>query len=164
MANGGMSLGRELLGVHQQLRARLSAIERALEADVTDAAMFRSSCLVFCRAVRRHHVGEDDAAFTVLRRHQPELGIVLDNLMQDHQFLDPMLERLELLAAEQSVHRERGAIELEVAGISAVLTNHLAYEERVLVSVLDGLEVDDDSWEAQALRGPLDGIFEPAES
>jgi hemerythrin-like domain-containing protein len=159
-----MTLGRELLGIHRQLRARLSGIERALEIDVSDAAAFGNSCLVFCRALRRHHVGEDDAAFQVLRQRRPDLGAVLDNLMQDHRFLDPMLERLEKMATEQSADTDRGAIDLEVAGISALLTNHLAYEERVLVSVLDGLEVEGDSREVQALRAPLDGIFEPADS
>ena len=53
------------------------------------------------------------------------------------------------------------AVEREFAGIAAVLENHLTYEERVLVSVLDGLHVDPGSPDDSALRAPLQGILEP---
>ena len=147
--------------MHGRLRARLSMLESTLDAGAEGAKAFRDSCLAFCRALRRHHMGEDGGAFPVLRRHAPDLADVLDALLRDHEFLDPLLNRLELLLAERSAP-DAAALERELAGISAVLENHLAYEERVLVSVLDRLEVDAGSQEDQDLRAPVDGIFEPA--
>lgn len=44
-----------------------------------------------------------------------------------------------------------------------MLSNHLAYEERVLVSVLDTLRVAPDSTDGAALRAPLEGIFPVAD-
>lgn len=151
-------LGQQLRRVHDRLRARVSAIEDALDAGPDDPAALRTSCLAFCRALRRHHVGEDDDAFVVVRRHDPQLGDALDALVRDHEFLDPMLDRLEVLV-EQPDAADHVTVEREVAGIAAVLSNHLAYEERVLVSVLDGLRVAPDSPDGQALRAPLEGIF-----
>ena len=153
-------LGQDLLRVHGWLRARVSALESALDLDPDDVAALRDSCLAFCRAVRRHHIGEDDGAFGVLRHHAPELGDVLDALVRDHEFLDPLLERLEGLVAEAPADGDRTAVERELAGISAVLENHLAYEERVLVSVLDGLQITPGSAEDGALRAPLMGILD----
>lgn len=157
-ATSATGLGQELLAVHRQLRVRVSQLERALEAGLDDVADFGRPCLAFCRGLRRHHIGEDDGAFEVLHRHRPDLGDVLDALTRDHEFLNPMLDRLEgLLSAGDA--EERGALEREVGGIAALLENHLAYEERVLVAVLDSLEVEAGSADEAALRAPLDGIF-----
>lgn len=153
-------LGRELRRVHDRLRVRVSALESALDVGADDAATFRDSCLAFCRALRRHHVGEDDGAFAVLRRHDPGLGDVLDALVRDHEFLDPLVERLEALVAATPTTGHDVAVERELAGIAAVLENHLGYEERVLVAVLDDLRVEPGSPDDRALRAPLQGIFE----
>lgn len=147
--------------MHGQLRARVSALESALDTDAADAEAFARSCLVFCRALRRHHQGEDGGAFPVLRRHDPALGDVLDALVRDHEFLDPLLDRLEALMGDDRTDRDAAAVEREVGGIAAVLENHLAYEERVLVSVLDRLQVAPGSVDEAALRAPLDGVFAP---
>lgn len=80
-----------------------------LETGLVDVDAFTDSCLAFCRSLRRHHVGEDQAAF----------------------------------------------------GIAAVLENHLDYEERVLVSVLDRMDVVPGSADDGALRAPLRGVLEP---
>lgn len=153
--------------MHDQLRARIGTLESSIGESTTgagpvDVESFRTSCLAFCRALRRHHIGEDHGAFPVLRRHNPALGAVLDDLVRDHAFLDPMLDRLELLAAEGAPDRT-AAVEREVAGVAAVLDNHLAYEERTLISVLNALAIEPGSPTDEALRAPLDGIFHPAD-
>lgn len=153
-------LGRELRRVHDRLRARVGALESALDVGADDATAFRDSCLAFCRALRRHHVGEDDGAFVVLRRHDPGLGDVLDALVGDHEFLDPLLDRLEVLVAGSPTTGHEVTVERELAGIAAVLENHLAHEERVLVAVLDDLRVEPGSPDDRALRAPLQGILE----
>lgn len=93
-----------------------------------------------------------------MRRHDPALGEVLDDLVRDHAFIDPMLDCLELLLADAGADRDVAAAERELAGIAAVLENHLAYEERVLVSVLDTLQVEAGSGDEGLLRAPLDGV------
>lgn len=157
-------LGQELLRVHHQLRARLAALESTLDAEGADPVAFRTSCLAFCRALRRHHIGEDEGAFGVLRRHDPGLGEVLDALVADHEFLDPMLDRMQVLLDDARAGGDPAAVERELAGISAVLENHLAYEERTLVTVLDQLTATAGSPEERALRSPLDAVFESADS
>lgn len=158
MAPTAAPLGQELLRVHRQLRERVAALEDALDDDVADPAAFRDSCLAFCRTVRRHHLGEDDRAFPLLRRRHPELADALDALVRDHEFLDPLLDRLEVLAADRPDGADRTDVERELAGISAVLENHLAYEERVLVALLDRLSPDDDPAGVKALRAPIDAV------
>ncbi len=154
-------LGQELLQVHGRLRARVDALTSTLETGLTDVDAFADSCLAFCRSLRRHHVGEDQAAFGVIRRHAPDLADALDALSRDHEFLDPLLDRLEALATDGPPGGDHVAVQRELDGIAAVLANHLAYEERVLVSVLDRLDVAPGSADDQALRAPLRGVLEP---
>lgn len=151
--------GQELLRIHRQLRARLVAITATLERGIPEPESFATSCLAFCRALRRHHLGEDDAAFGVVRRHAPELEDALAELVRDHEFLDPMLDRLEVLSGDPARAPADPALQREVDGIAAVLENHLAYEERVLVDVLDRLPVAAGSEDDQALRAPFQGLF-----
>ena len=94
-----------------------------------------------------------------MRRHAPDLDEAIDALVQDHEFLDPMLDRLEAMAVDRHA-RSEAALRRELDGVAAVLANHLAYEERVLVELLDRLPVEPGSAEDQALRSPLEGIFD----
>lgn len=155
-----VDLGQELLRVHGRLRARVSALTSALDTGLEDLDGFGASCLAFCRSLRRHHVGEDEAAFGVIRRHAPELGDALDALTRDHEFLDPLLDRLEAMTTDAQPIDDRVAVQQELDGIAAVLENHLAYEERVLVAVLDRLPVEAGSADHDALRVPLHGVLE----
>lgn len=147
--------GQELLRVHRELRARLDAVTTSLELGPPESDAFATSCLSFCRALRRHHVGETDEAFRVIRRHAPDLEEALAALVRDHEFLDPMLDRVEAMTVDLDVG-SGSALRRELDGIAAVLANHLAYEERVLVDVLDRLPVEPGSDDERALRSPLD--------
>ena len=60
--------------MHGQLSARIGFLESTIGAGPVDVDSFRTSCLAFCRALRRHHLGEDGGTFQVLRRQNPELG------------------------------------------------------------------------------------------
>ncbi|MBY5162055.1 hemerythrin domain-containing protein [Salsipaludibacter albus] len=157
--------GRELVEVHDELRDRLDDLRAAVRGDgpATPAGMTpRAHCLTFCRALRAHHEGEDAGMFRVLLDVDPGLADTVDKLVQDHDFIASLVVRLEALAAEWDADQvdDVAAFERELDGLGAILTSHLAWEERALVDLLDGLDLAAGSIEEQAVAQALDGVLD----
>ena len=146
MQQRAVALGQHLVEVHGWLREQLDAIR-------TDAAAFgqgggiratdlRTHCLTFCSILEHHHTGEDQQLFPFLAGHRPELGPVIDELMRDHgqvaEILDQITELVRALGAQPD-RAEVARMRTELDGLAALLENHLNYEEKKLVPILDAL-------------------------
>ncbi|WP_217183035.1 hemerythrin domain-containing protein [Streptomyces sp. AC495_CC817] len=142
----------ELRGAHARLRAALAATREALDtgADVpaaaSDLALF---CIGFCTALDGHHRAEDSSLFPALRAEHPELGGMIDKLMQDHSLLAHLLGALRL-AVETGEDADSLARHLD--GIGAIMESHFRFEEREILEPLRALVLDA---EVPAVLGPL---------
>ncbi len=116
-------------------------LDRLAEGDDTAGRDLRAHCLAFCTALERHHVGEDTLGFPALENDFPELGPTLELLRRDHDMISGILSRLAGLAGQtgDSAGDERFAG--EVAGLTAIVTSHFAYEERTIVAALNRLDI-----------------------
>ena len=142
----------ELRSAHSRLRAALSATREALAAgeDAPDATSeLVLYCIGFCAALDGHHGAEDRQLFPALRAEQPELGGVIDKLMQDHSMLAHLLASLRSAA-------ERGdgaaAIGGHLDGIAAIMESHFRFEEREILDPLRALVLEGD---VKSVLGPL---------
>lgn len=132
----------ELRRAHSRLRAALEATRSALDdgADAPDAASdLVLFCIGFCSALDGHHLSEDRALFPALREEHPELGDVIDKLMQDHSMLAHLLGALRT-AAEGGESRD--ALERHLDGIGAIMESHFRFEERQILAPLRALRLD----------------------
>jgi iron-sulfur cluster repair protein YtfE (RIC family) len=141
-----IALGQHLIEVHGWLREQLRQLR-------SDAAAFgegggarptdlRTHCLTFCSILEHHHTGEDRQVFPFLAGRRPELGPVLDELMRDHWQVAEILKKITELVRAMSAQPDAAAfarIRFELDGLAALLENHLNYEEKMLVPVLDAL-------------------------
>lgn len=138
----------ELGGVHRRLREALRIARASLRTD-TPPSILTTDLLVYCRgfcvALGQHHRGEDRILFPAIEQAHPELAPVLRSLEQDHSMIDYLLAELEAAAVRSAPH---GAIERHLEGVSAIMENHFAYEERQLLSVLETLALQADPSDA----------------
>nr|WP_201469098.1 hemerythrin domain-containing protein [Microbacterium hydrocarbonoxydans] len=132
----------ELRRAHTRLRAALEATREALDDDsamphaASDLLLF---CIGFCSALDGHHASEDRALFPALREEHPELGDVIDRLMQDHSMLSHLLAALRT-AVEGGAGPE--TIERHLDGVGAIMESHFRYEEREILEPLRALHLD----------------------
>ncbi|MCO5992085.1 hemerythrin domain-containing protein [Actinoallomurus rhizosphaericola] len=135
------ALGRQLVEVHQWLRAELSRLRDEV-ADHTGGAgpvPLQAHCAAFCEALTRHHTSEDTTAFQILGERFPELNPVLEELRRDHRLVADILRRLQhLLATLTPENAEHVGRELD--GLTAILESHFQWEERRLVAAFDALQ------------------------
>lgn len=143
---------QELRSAHSRLRAALAATREALDQgeDAPDATSeLALYCIGFCAALDGHHGAEDRQLFPALRAEHPELGGVIDKLMQDHSMLAHLLASLRSAA-------ERGdnaaVIGGHLDGIAAIMESHFRFEEREILEPLRAIALDDD---VQSVLGPL---------
>ncbi|MCI1017489.1 hemerythrin domain-containing protein [Microbacterium sp. C5A9] len=132
----------ELRRAHTRLRAALDATRAALEdgADAPDAASdLALFCIGFCSALDGHHRSEDRALFPALREEHPELGDVVDALMQDHSMLTHLLGGLRT-AVEGGESSDVIARHLD--GVGAIMESHFRFEEREILAPLRSLHLD----------------------
>lgn len=141
-----LALGQHLIEVHGWFREQLEAIR-------SDAAAFgegggiraidlRTHCLTFCSILEHHHTGEDQQLFPFLAGRHPELGPVVEELMRDHRQVAEILEQITELVRELGARpdpAEVARVRTELDGLAALLENHLNYEEKKLVPILDAL-------------------------
>lgn len=137
------ALGRELVRVHDWLRAELARVRDELAAagggEHRRGMPLQAHCLAFCEALARHHVSEDSAGFPALAGQFPGLAPVLEQLSQDHRLVGDILHRLrELLASATPDNVE--PVRREVDGLAAILESHFQWEERRLASAFSQLE------------------------
>lgn len=134
--------------VHARLRDALKvtrvAVHRGENAE-TPARELLLFCHGFCSALDAHHTGEDRTLFPAIEAAHPELAPVLRTLQQDHSMIGHLLGGLEAAVRSRS-SPEVLAGHLE--GIAATMESHFRYEERQLLTVLEGLALDADPGEA----------------
>ena len=143
---------REMRGVHDRLREALRVTREAVaqgdpaETATRDLLLF---CHGFCTALDGHHRGEDAKLFPAIEAAHPELAPVLRTLQQDHSMIAHLLGGL-----QAAVHREADSSEIQqhLDGIDAIMESHFRYEERMLLTVLDGVSLDAD---VTHVLGPL---------
>jgi len=144
--------GDELRAVHGRLRRALRATLDSLDAGEASAPATRDLllfCHGFCTALNGHHRGEDRELFPAIAAAHPELGGTLRKLEQDHSMIAHLANGL-LAATERAA--PTAELRRHVEGIAAIMESHFRYEERQLLAVLDGLELDAD---VHAVLGPL---------
>lgn len=142
------AFGIQLVRAHNALRERLQTLQAGLDDPVGSGggAELFEHCLAFCAALTDHHVGEDDGLFAALRTARPDLGPVIDLLVQDHGLIGSILLRVRALADEAggASSERRAAIGRELDGLAAIMDSHFAFEERRIANAIDGLR--DDGW------------------
>lgn len=131
--------GRELRRVHQALRQQIDDIRSIGRPRDVLAADLGTFCLGFCAALSRHHTAEDGALFPRILADRPDLGPVVDRLMEDHALLSRLLADFEAVRADA----EPDEILRHLDGLEAIMESHFAYEERNLVDVLDAMTTAD---------------------
>ena len=135
---------RELRSAHSRLRAALAATREAIadgEATPDATSELVLYCIGFCAALDGHHGAEDRALFPALRAERPELGGVIDKLMQDHSMLAHLLASLRT-AAERG--DDAASIGRHLDGIAAIMESHFRFEEREILEPLRALTLDAD--------------------
>lgn len=142
----------ELRRTHQQLRDAVRATRETAGSDDPTREASRELLLLchgFCVALNAHHTGEDRSLFPAIERAHPELAATLRALEQDHSMIAHLLAEL-----ESAVTRSASPTELHghLEGVSAIMENHFRYEERRLLTVLKGLELNAD---VEDVLGPL---------
>jgi hypothetical protein len=134
----------ELRSAHVRLRNALEVARAAVKTDAGAAVASRDLllyCRGFCVALGDHHRGEDRALFPAIEAEHPELAPVLRNLEHDHSMIDFLLTAL---AAAVDGGATAEDLDRHLEGVSAIMANHFAYEERQLLRVLDTLALGDD--------------------
>lgn len=127
--------------MHTRLREALEVTRTAVHDAPTvpdavgDLLVF---CHGFCKALGGHHESEDRALFPGIEAAHPDLAPVLRALSQDHSMIAHLLEALRV-AAERSEGPE--SIDRHLEGIAAIMESHFRYEERELLTVLEGLDL-----------------------
>jgi iron-sulfur cluster repair protein YtfE (RIC family) len=141
-----VALGRHLIEVHGWLREQLDAIRTDAvsfgQAGGVQATDLRTHCLTLCSILEQHHTGEDRQLFPFLAGRYAELGPVIDELMRDHGQVAEILGQITELARELGAQPDPGEVarmRTELDGLAALLENHLNYEEKKLVPILDAL-------------------------
>ncbi|MFT3888410.1 MAG: hemerythrin domain-containing protein [Arachnia sp.] len=142
----------ELRTVHQRIRQALDVTRAAVRAGGTAEQPARDLllyCHGFCAALDGHHRGEDRTLFPAIEAAHPELAPVMRALQQDHSMIAYLLEEL-----RSATDRSAPADELErhLDGVGAIMESHFRYEERQLLTVLNGLALDA---EVGDVLGPL---------
>ena len=135
---------RELRSAHSRLRAALAATREAIadgEATPDATSELVLYCIGFCAALDGHHGAEDRALFPALRAERPELGGVIDKLMQDHSMLAHLLASLRT-AAERG--DDAASIGRHLDAIAAIMESHFRFEEREILEPLRALTLDAD--------------------
>ncbi|MGD9711106.1 MAG: hemerythrin domain-containing protein [Thermomicrobiales bacterium] len=150
-------LFRELLYIHTLLRRDLDRVIR-LAAEVragqpvqaitnevrsleTNSPLWRlrEGCWRYCRFVHGHHTLEDAALFPMVRRKDPSLRRVVDQLEEDHLVVHHITERIATEAGKVVAYdsfETRADLAQALDDLETHLLKHLAFEEASLGPLL----------------------------
>jgi hypothetical protein len=156
----GDAMVAELKWVHDMVRGDLRIV-RQLAADAeagrpagelaagiaTLAAggplwQLRVNCLQYCQFVHHHHQAESVMLFPALRRANPALGPVVDQLEADHARVSGLLDDVTGAAgdlADDDSPAARRQLSAALQVLSDVLLAHLAYEEENVADTMRGM-------------------------
>jgi len=148
---------RELLYIHTLLRRDLDRVTR-LASEVrsghpiqpvvdevrnleTNSPLWRlrEGCWRYCRFVHGHHTLEDAALFPMVRRKDPSLRRVIDQLEEDHLVVHHITERIAAEAANvasQDSFESRADLAAALDDLEKHLLDHLSFEEQSLGPLL----------------------------
>jgi hypothetical protein len=154
---------RELLYIHALLRRDLATVRRLadaargngqvesiiteIESLATNSPLWRLKygCMRYCRFVHGHHTLEDAALFPMVRKHDPSLNRVIDQLEEDHLTVHHITERIVAAAdcvAVDGSEANRARLVEALIELEQHLLGHLAFEEESLGPLLSSW----DSW------------------
>ncbi|TDD57225.1 nitroreductase family deazaflavin-dependent oxidoreductase [Nonomuraea terrae] len=127
--------GEVLKALHDSFRRELALVRAEVAASGPGlGAQLRVNCLTLCAGLHHHHTVESGDLFPYLRDRHPELDAVLDRLHAEHTVLAGLLDDLqELLSADPA------GLLTQVDRLITEIENHLAYEERHLVPLMNAL-------------------------
>ena len=129
----------QLARAHQELRRRVSRLQATLGRHEPDSDALATHCLAFCAAMTSHHQGEDAGMFTEIAKARPDLAGKIDKLVEDHEMIGTILERVAALAEEARGARGSALASLtgELDGLAAIMESHFRFEERAVGAALD---------------------------
>lgn len=148
---------RELLYIHSLLRKDLATVRRLAEevrsgldpatilAEIrtleTNSPLWqlRFGCWHYCRFVHHHHTLEDAALFPRVRRADPSLGKVIDQLEEDHLVVHRISERIVAIAdrvPDDPTGIARHELVQALTDLEQHLLGHLALEEQSIGPLL----------------------------
>lgn len=104
-----------------------------LRAIVTDLLIY---CHGFCAALEGHHRSEDAGLFPQIAAARPDLTPVLAKLSQAHSMMSHLIGGLERALTSGA---DRATLHGHLDGLDAIMESHFRYEERSLLTVLDGI-------------------------
>jgi iron-sulfur cluster repair protein YtfE (RIC family) len=141
---------QQLAQVHDALRQQLRDLTGDLGHRPAGRSDLLTHCLAFCAALTSHHQGEDDGLFSELLRTHPQLLPVVRNLVEDHQMIAALLQRVRDLADRAAAAQDTTAkaIRAELDGLAAIMESHFAYEERSISHAID-TDVVDTGWSSE---------------
>lgn len=92
--------------------------------------------------------------FAELARARPDLTGKIDKLVEDHEMIGTILQRIADLAerargADRTTLRTLGG---ELDGLAAIMESHFRFEERAVSAALDGDGVTDTGWSRPVFR------------
>jgi len=143
----------QLTRAHDELRHRITRLKADLGRRSTRDSALVTHCLAFCAALTSHHRGEDSGMFDQLLKERPDLAGTVANLVQDHEMIGWILDRVVALAdgAAGAGAPDLAAIGRELDGLMAIMESHFAYEERAIGAALDA-GIPDDGWSETVFR------------
>ena len=130
----------EMQTVHHRLESSLRTARYAT-ANSNRADRLRH-CYGLCAALTTHHTSEDASLFPKLLADHPQLEPVIRRLVADHHVLAELITRFEAtLRNSPAAHLDEDdeLTHSMLDQLQAKMTEHFAYEERVLDQALDSL-------------------------
>jgi hypothetical protein len=152
----GRRVGQHLIDVHDALRAELTEL-RSVVAQVRDGELApgdaRSAlnqmamrqndwtlgafCSRYCRIVAQHHSLEDVSVFPHLKRAEPALEPVIDQLTVEHHAIHGAIEEVDRALVHHINHPGNfDRLQEAIDALTDTLLSHLSYEEYELVEPL----------------------------
>ena len=132
--------GQQLVEVHDRLRDDLDRLLDGLdEHETLTPEAVRTHCVAFCSGGRPPpHAARTAPRSRPSPRSTRSCRDTLDGLARDHHVVADILQRIDavLRTADDDPARARG----EIDGLAAILESHFRWEERAIVSALDGLQ------------------------
>ncbi len=140
--------------VHDALRRDLTRTAAAVSAATPPPTAQRAALAAHLRwmmdFLHRHHAGEDDGLWPLVRRLDPSVGSLLDQMSSEHDVIGIRIDRL--VAANASYERDgsdavRRQLIAALAELREVLDPHLLHEEGEMMPVV-GATLSQAEWEA----------------
>jgi len=139
--DGTASIATALMMSHHAFRRDLGRFARALRTvengDTARAGALRDEWKNFRGALHGHHESEDHGVFPNIAKEHESARATVETLSADHRKIDPLLERGD--AAFEELPKTAAALAV-VQELTALLTPHLATEEREIVPFLRGMK------------------------